>query len=93
MIGDERYIHCAVSKCVAYVKDHFMDHVGRSFSRMRVYTERVDRVPTARRPRTGQELTAKRREIITRHAVEGRDLLIFRKEERRVYSPIVISSA
>lgn len=29
---------------------HLMDQVGRSFSRMRVYTESVDRVPTARRP-------------------------------------------
>lgn len=81
MIGDERYIHGAVLKRVAYVKDHFMDHVGRSFSRISVYTDRVERVPTARRPGTGKALTVVERQIITGNAVEGSNMLIFGEEK------------
>ncbi len=44
------YIHSAAYEYCTYVDDHFRDHVGKSFSRMRVYTDRLDRVATASKP-------------------------------------------
>ena len=35
---------------LAYGKDHLRDHVGRSFSRTSVYTDRADVVPTDNNP-------------------------------------------
>jgi hypothetical protein len=36
----------------AYVKNRFSDHVGRSFSRIKVYTDRQSLLPTASSPET-----------------------------------------
>ena len=77
-IGRESmYIHLEVSRRGAYEEDHFSDHVGKSFSRIRVYTDRLDRVPTASRPGRSEADEAYHIHIHTRCAVESSDMLIF----------------
>lgn len=48
-----KYSWCCES--TTYGSDHLRDHVGRSFSSISVYTERVEDVPTASRPDTGEK--------------------------------------
>lgn len=62
------YIHKS-KECIAYVDVHFKDHVGRSFSRIRVYTDRVDCVPTASKPGGGEGEERQQTGVHTRHAV------------------------
>ena len=52
LFDNEINVHTPMFMCSAYVDDHFKDHVGRSFSRIRVYTDRLEGVPTASSPVT-----------------------------------------
>jgi hypothetical protein len=71
-----------------------MDHVGRSFSRIRVYTERPSWVPTARRPGRGDETRRVKERIgCTRLCVEGSYGMVFREGEGRMDAPRVLVNA
>lgn len=67
------------------------DHVGRSFSRIKVYTDRPSWVPTARRPRMGQKVgRVKDKPGCTRFGVEGSYCMGFRKGEGRMDAPRIL---
>lgn len=67
------------------------DHVGRSFSRIKVYTDRPRWLPTARRPKMDEKAgRVKHKPQCTRFSIESCYSMVFRKGEGRMDAPRIL---